>query len=301
MKNKFHEDIRAEGMSKIRQNRQRVKSKKTLQLLLLFALLISGMVFMYFAFDTFVRLREEQSARRTSDMIWELFERPTGNMAGIVQNPTSRPVAGNENDAVYIDPRFAELADAFDAVRELTGNDDIVAYIYIAGTTIGYVVLQGENNIAYLHRDMFGQRNAAGSVFLDYLNSSDFTDPNTIIYGHNMRNQTKFYSLRYYIYEETGSDFLQAHPYIMIMTAGEVLVYEIFSVFITGVDFYYIQVNFGAGEFEELVDELNRRNMHDVGRTATPEDNLLLLSTCSHFNRTERIVVAGRLVQRIGI
>jgi len=281
---------------------RRTKSKKPLQLVLLIAVLISGIVFMYFAYDTFIRLREEQSARRTSDMVRELFDSPTGNMSQIVRSQTqSRPDVGDLDHARYIDPRFVELADAFAAIRELTGNDDIIAYIYIADTTVSYVVLQGESNDDYLHRDMFGQRNAAGSVFLDYLNSPDFTDPNTIIYGHNMRNRTKFYSLRYYIYEETGRDFLQAHPYIMVMTVDEVLVYEIFSVFITGVDFYYIQVDFEGAEFEELVDELNRRSMHDVGRAATPEDQLLLLSTCSHFNRTERIVVAGRLVQREGV
>jgi sortase B len=97
------------------------------------------------------------------------------------------------------------------------------------------------------------------------------------------------------------TDFLEAHSYIIIATEYKVLVYEIFSVFITNIQFNYTKIYFEHNEFEELVRELNHRSVFNTQVTASAKDNLLLLSTCDNANRHLRIVVASRLAQKFQI
>ena len=71
-------------------------------------------------------------------------------------------------------------------------NSDVIGWIYLPGTNINYPVLQGRDNDFYLRRDLDRNHSNAGSIFMEAQNNKLFTDLNTIIYGHNMRNNTKF-------------------------------------------------------------------------------------------------------------
>lgn len=243
------------------------RSRKSKCLMILLALIVLGfaIALSYYAFEYYTFRRDGREAEQTAQMMQEIFEGDTTSTR------------------------------AFQVAVEETGNTDIVAYISIAGTNVRNVVVQGADNDFYLHRDIFGAHNANGSLFLDYRNAADFTDPNTIIYGHNMNNGTMFHNLRYYV--NSGAEtFFEAHSYITIMVENEVLVYEIFSAFITRVDFNYIQTEFADDQFAQLIAELNRRNTLRTDRYAREDDRVLLLSTCTNISRDTRIVVAGRLV-----
>jgi sortase B len=181
-----------------------------------------------------------------------------------------------------------------DDVRELTGNSDIVAFIHIEGTNISNAVAQGRDNDFYLHHDVFGESNVNGAIFMDFRNNSGFTDRNTVLYGHNMRNTTMFHNLRYYM----DRDFFEAHPHIEIITDSHVLTYEIFSTFAADVDFYYIRVDFDSErEFAELVDEITRRRLFETGVDFESGDRMLILSTCTNIDAGTRYVVAARLMR----
>ncbi len=53
---------------------------------------------------------------------------------------------------------------------------------------ISYPVVQGPTTMRIFHTTYEGTSNFAGSIFLDYQNQDDFSDGNTIVYGHNMKN-----------------------------------------------------------------------------------------------------------------
>ena len=74
-------------------------------------------------------------------------------------------------------------------------NPDVLGWISIPGTQLDYPVLQSEDNQYYLTRTWEKQRNSAGSVFLECQLSGDFSEFNTILYGHNMKNGSMFGSL----------------------------------------------------------------------------------------------------------
>jgi len=197
--------------------------------------------------------------------------------------------------------QFDGLIDALYQVRALTGSSDIVAYMYIPGTNISNVVMQAHNNSYYLRRDMFGNSNSNGSLFVDYRNRPCFTDYSTIIYGHNMNNGNMFHELRHYAFGDDREEFFRDRQHILVVTDTEVLIYEIFSVFTTRTYFDYIQVDFYGDEFAGLVGEFNRRRLYDTGVLASDDDNVLVLSTCSHVSNSVRIGVVGRLWRRIGL
>ena len=276
-------------------------TKKILITIILATLVFVGAVVAYYVYDAHFRLRDEPIAQEVVETPYDAADEPASI---ITETPA---VEDDYADCDYYDDYeepvdltpFLDLIAAFNDAREQTGNDDIVAYISIPDTNVNYPVVQAGDNIFYLHHDIRRVNSAAGAIFLDYLNSPDFTDPNTIIYGHNMRGGIKFNNLRNYVFGDRTQSFLQEHPHIIIITEYEVLIYEIFSVFTTHIEFEYIQVDFVDDEFAELVDEIIRRSYHDTGVTATDEDNVLILSTCTNIDRDTRIVVASRLMERL--
>ena len=81
----------------------------------------------------------------------------------------------------------------WDALRET--NPDTIAWIYIPGTDINYPIVQTTNNEKYLKTDFQGETNwvvSYGALFLDYHCSSDFSNQNNFVYGHNMNNGSMF-------------------------------------------------------------------------------------------------------------
>jgi sortase B len=75
----------------------------------------------------------------------------------------------------------------FDALLEI--NEDTVAWVSVPGTLIDYPVVVSMDNYDYLERGFDGKKNWYGTPFMDMGNSSDFTDRNTVIYGHNVKDE----------------------------------------------------------------------------------------------------------------
>ena len=102
-----------------------------------------------------------------------------------------------EPEQVYVD--FAALEGV---------NSDIVAWLYGADTGLNYPIVQAEDNDYYLYRLLDGTWNKNGTIFMDYVNRSDFSDQNTLVYGHHMKSGAMFGALVQYKKQE----FYDAHP-----------------------------------------------------------------------------------------
>ena len=75
-------------------------------------------------------------------------------------------------------------------------NSDVYAWIYVPGTNVDYPVLQHpEDDTYYLEHNMDGSKGLPGCIYSESVNTKDFTDPNTVLYGHNMKNGSMFASL----------------------------------------------------------------------------------------------------------
>lgn len=94
-------------------------------------------------------------------------------------------------------------------------NADIVAWIYVPDCKISYPVVQGEDNGFYLNNNVNKEYDEMGAVFMDYENEKDFSDFNTIIYGHSvMGTGGMFTDLRKY----EDQKFFDQHDAIYIFT-----------------------------------------------------------------------------------
>lgn len=179
------------------------------------------------------------------------------------------------------------------AARYIMGNDDIVAHLDVFGTSISYAVVQGNDNEFYLDHDLLRRPNSNGSIFLDYLNSVYFTDRSTIIYGHNRSDGTMFYDIQLFL----DYEFFWDNDRMTVTTVHDELVYEIFAVFATHINFNYIQVEFADNyEFLSLVYQMKDRAIHLRDITISDEDKILILSTCTGIGPTGRLVLVGRLL-----
>ena len=104
-------------------------------------------------------------------------------LASFVEEPEDTPKPdGGEPDA---EPDGYLKID-FEGLQAV--NPDVIAWIDIPGLSISYPVVQGTDNAYYLHHLFTGEYNGSGSIFADWHNQPDFADPNTIVYGHNMKN-----------------------------------------------------------------------------------------------------------------
>ena len=100
----------------------------------------------------------------------------------------------------------------FDQLRQQ--NSDAVAWLYLKGTPINYPVLQHDDNVYYLDHQIDGSVNSNGSIFMDYRNAPDFSDRNTLIYGHHMRTGNMFGKLVNF----KSNSYYQQNDHMYLMT-----------------------------------------------------------------------------------
>ena len=90
---------------------------------------------------------------------------------------------------------LADLTVDWDALRAI--NPDVVGWIYIPDTIVNYPIMYSGDDETYLTRDFYGNEGGwwmadYGAVFLSGYNTPDFSDTNSIVYGHNLLNGSMF-------------------------------------------------------------------------------------------------------------
>lgn len=178
-----------------------------------------------------------------------------------------------------------------DALREY--NDQVAGWIRIDGIKeVDYPIMQAEDNTYYLSHAWDGSENYTGAIFLECLNSIDFTDHNTIVYGHNMRDSSMFAML--HLYREQSS--LKNCPYVYIRTDEGVLRYEVFAAFYAPLESPIFGLSFNQEETKVKFLEYAKENS-EIQAPFEPEltDRILTLSTCTKSNNDMRWVVLARL------
>lgn len=100
-----------------------------------------------------------------------------------VQEPEEEESPESEKEKEEPKNRYLEID--FAGLKAV--NPDVIAWIQIPALDISYPVVQGKDNAYYLHHLFSGESNINGSIFVDCHNQPDFTDQNTIVYGHNMK------------------------------------------------------------------------------------------------------------------
>ena len=175
-------------------------------------------------------------------------------------------------------------------------NQDIIGWIQVEGTKIDYPILYDTTyNRYYLNHNFKGTNTGYGSIFVLGDNTGDFTDFNTVVYGHNMLDGSMFAQLHKFRKKE----FFDTHGQIIVYTPDRKLTYQVFAAYrrdnlniILNNDFSTeeLQAEYIAGIYENTA-VANFNPEYKV----TSEDRILTLSTCIG-NPAYRYVVQGVLV-----
>lgn len=185
----------------------------------------------------------------------------------------------------------ASNAPTFEELRAI--NKDVKAWLTIDDTHIDYPVLQGQDDMEYVNKDVYGEFSLSGAIFVSAYNKPDFSDPYNLVYGHHMDNGGMFGDVMEFIAEDyfdkhrTGKLFLPDRTYdIELYAIVECDAYQSFIYDIT-------KNNSDMGAFQDYVKEA-ATHYRDIGVTA--EDRIISLSTCVDAATNGRAVVLGRIV-----
>lgn len=186
-------------------------------------------------------------------------------------------VMDNEEETTEEVPWYELARVDLDSVKAI--NPDAVGWIYFENENISYPVLYSGDNETYLRTALDGSSATAGSIFMEGANQPDFQDCHTIIYGHNMKNLSMFGKLKYY--KQPGY-YEDNHAYFQIFTDNIVYRYEIFAYADVPADSFVFAVPYGPNDtFQEFINELYATSYDDTHVTATKDDKIITLSTCS--------------------
>lgn len=164
---------------------------------------------------------------------------------------------------------------------------DVVGYIYAANTGISYPIVQSSSNDYYLDHDLDGNENNNGSIFMEHLCSPDFSDHNTIIYGHNMKTGLMFAHLTNY----KNQSYYNVHPYFYIYTPTQDYKLNLFAGFVCEHDDEVYDLSLTQSQLESMIARSTFK-----ANIGVPTGNVVTLSTCSYEFDDARYVVLGELV-----
>ena len=172
-------------------------------------------------------------------------------------------------------------------------NEDTVAKIVVKNTKINYPIVKGSDNSYYLNHNINGEVNKAGWIFMDYRNEGIETDKNIIIYGHNMKDNSMFGSLKTVLKKEWYEN--KKNHIIKLTWEGKTHKYQIFSAYTIEVEEYYTHVGFDTDEeFQKFINKLSTRSFTKYDVDLTDVKQILTLSTCS--GQKSRMVVHAKRI-----
>ena len=179
-------------------------------------------------------------------------------------------------------------------------NKDIYAWIYIPGTKVDYPVLQSTSDDSYyLNHNIDGTKGYPGCIYTEMANSKDFSDFNTVIYGHNMKNGSMFHDLIKYEDEEFYRDhktinfdtiYKGGQGVYQVVAAGYSQIYDKDS---SKFKYYAYAGMTSEREYHEFVDGVKKLSCYDTGVVPEYGSQLITLSTCTNVSDEGRFFVVA--------
>lgn len=193
-----------------------------------------------------------------------------------------KPSAGDGDEVSYSLEELAAI------------NPDTRGWLTIDGTHIDYPLVQGEDDMFYVNADVFKEFSLSGAIFLSCLNSPDFSDSYSLIYGHHMDNGgmfgdvLEFVDQDYFEKHQTGILYLPDATYtIRLFACMEADGYD-HLIYSPGKDY----------DLQSLLDYLKADSTQYREIGATENDRIIGMSTCVDAVTNGRVVLFGRLEER---
>lgn len=191
------------------------------------------------------------------------------------------------------EPEPVEIPIDFASLKEV--NDDIYAWIDIEDTNIHYPIVQHEtDDTYYLEHTIEGVKGYPGSIYTESISSKDFSDFNTLIYGHDMKDGSMFKHLHKF----KDQAFFDAHDTVTIYTETAIKTYRIFAV--VAYDNRHILYTYDNDDIEDrqafiqsLYDVRSFTKLFREGMEIDENSKLITMSTCITGQPDKRLIVVA--------
>lgn len=171
-------------------------------------------------------------------------------------------------------------------------SPDVSAWLYCPGTNINYPVVQTDNNQYYMHRLPNGKESAGGSLFVDCTNAWDFSDANSVIYGHDMKDGSMFG----YLHNFDSQSYYEAHPTFYLLTPSRNYRMDIVCTAVVPDDSWIYDMQMEEEALKYWINRVEDASLIDPLKPIDHEaEQFLTLSTCSYEYDNARFVVIGEL------
>lgn len=180
-----------------------------------------------------------------------------------------------------------------DFTKLLKINSDTKGWIKVEGTGINYPFVQASDNDYYLTHAFDKSYNEKGWVFMDYRNSMDNLDKNTILYAHGLVTNMMFGPLRKTVKSSWYNN--KDNQVVKISTPTSNSLWQVFSTYTIDPETYYITTSFtDDDEYLKFLNTLKSRSIYNYGISLNSSDKIITLSSC--YDNTKRVVLHAKLV-----
>lgn len=178
-------------------------------------------------------------------------------------------------------------------------NPDAYAFIEIPGTQVNYPVMQSSTQPEdyYLDVTFEGVASLPGSIYSRMINAKDFSDPITVIYGHDMLDGSYFGDLKNYI----DRGFFDTYRDVFIYLPDRQLQYQIIAEVVH--DDTLISNSHDLKDpnsvpafIQELQGIQEAQNQFAADMAVTAQDRLITLSTCIGDRPNNRRLIVAKFV-----
>jgi sortase B len=152
--------------------------------------------------------------------------------------------------------------------------------------------MQGRNNKEYINKDPFGNFSLSGSIFLDCRNSTEFSDPYSLLYGHHMEYEAMFGSLDHFIEQ---SYFDQHRTGTLTTVSGKNYNIRFFAACKADATEKTV-FDPPDSTNETLLQYLKQHAAIFEPQGVDAQSRILALSTCQSAENVERMIVFGILI-----
>ena len=176
-------------------------------------------------------------------------------------------------------------------------NPDVKAWIQVPKTNIDYPVVQGQDDMEYINKNVYGEFELSGAIFLSCLNKDDFSDPYNLVYGHNMKNGGMFADVA----DFTNKEYFETHQKGKLYLTDATRKIRFFACMkVTAADAkIYHPDGYRKENLKDLLDYIQANAVQYRDVNVADENSLIDLSTCSEAETNGRVVLIGKLEREV--
>lgn len=176
-------------------------------------------------------------------------------------------------------------------------NPDVKAWIQVPKTNIDYPVVQGQDDMEYINKNVYGEFELSGAIFLSCLNKDDFSDPYNLVYGHNMKNGGMFADVA----DFTNKEYFETHQKGKLYLTDATRKIRFFACMkVTAADAkIYHPDGYRKENLKDLLDYIQANAVQYRDVNVADENSLIALSTCTEAETNGRVVLIGKLEREV--